>query len=206
MINKDAATSPPADAAAPALCLPGFWCDTPASWFAEAERLFRLHGITTEAAQLDHLLAVLPRDLLLNYQQQYSRTPYTELKNRLLAGHVLTAFEQMEQLFLVEPMGERTPPSQLLDQMLRYCPRGEERNRFFLFMFLQRLPRDLRVLLGDYEEDGEVDARQLATKADRLWATVYTQQQHGTVSSAVKYEEESALISRGNTGEYLLCR
>jgi hypothetical protein len=39
----------------------------------------------------------------------------------------------------MEPLGARKP-SELLNHMLELCPRGEEKNKFFLFLFLQRLP------------------------------------------------------------------
>jgi hypothetical protein len=45
------------------------------------------------------------------------------------------------------------------------CPRRQEANGFFLFLFLQKLPKKLLVKLGD---DPRVDAR--AAKTDKLWA------------------------------------
>jgi hypothetical protein len=64
----------------------------------------------------------------------------------------------------MEPLGGRTP-TELLAEMLELCPRGQESNIFFLFLFLQRLPRELRVLL---DEDDNLTPRQLAAKADKL--------------------------------------
>jgi hypothetical protein len=52
---------------------------------------------------------------------------------------------------------------------------------FFLFLFLQRLPRELRVLL---DEDDTLTPRQLA---DKLW--VKHSHQHGTVAAAVAEED-----------------
>jgi hypothetical protein len=40
-------------------------------------------------------------------------------------------------------------PSKLMAHMLELCPRGQEKNEFFLFLFLQRLLRELWVLQGE---------------------------------------------------------
>jgi hypothetical protein len=34
-------------------------------------------------------------------------------------------------------------------EMLELCPREQEDNKFFLFLFLQQLPREIRVLLDE---------------------------------------------------------
>jgi hypothetical protein len=44
-------------------------------------------------------------------------------------------------------------------------PRGKEANEFFLFLFLQRLPIELRVILG---EDPDNNTIALVAKADKL--------------------------------------
>jgi hypothetical protein len=51
--------------------------------------------------------------------------------------------------------------------MLETCPRGEEKTNLFPCIFLQRLPREIQVLLAlaDYK-----DPKTLATQADELWA------------------------------------
>jgi hypothetical protein len=83
----------------------------------------------------------------------------------LLVAHEPTTFQQIEMLHKMEPLGARKP-SELMAHMLKVCPRRQEKNEFFLFLFLQRLPRELRVLLGD----DFADPRDLATKADWVWA------------------------------------
>jgi hypothetical protein len=105
--------------------------------------------------------------LVLDVLENPSATaPYTQLKARLLASHELTDFQRIEKLHQMGDLGDRKP-SDLLASMLELCPGGQEANKFFLFLFLQRLPAKLCVLLGD---DENADPRDLATKADRLWA------------------------------------
>jgi hypothetical protein len=55
-------------------------------------------------------------------------------------------------LFKMEPLGSRKP-SELLSHMLEICPRGEEKNHFFIFLFLQQLSKELRSHLDDNERD-----------------------------------------------------
>ncbi len=63
-------------------------------------------------------------------------------------------------------LGSRKP-SDLMAAMLETCPRGEEKSNLFACIFLQRLPREIRVLLANVDHK---DPKALATSADELWA------------------------------------
>jgi hypothetical protein len=76
--------------------------------------------------------------------------PYTELRCRLLATHQLTDIQRVEQLFNLPPLRAQKP-SKLLAEMLRLCPRGQKNNAFFNCLFLNKLPRELRILLSEAE-------------------------------------------------------
>jgi hypothetical protein len=93
--------------------------------------------------------------------------PYDILKSRLLETHTLLDHEKLEILYKSEHLGG-CKPSQMLANMLAYCPTGMEQTIMFQFMFLQRLPVTLRTLLGEQEPG---DIKSLAARADRLWAT-----------------------------------
>jgi hypothetical protein len=163
------------------LHLPEFWVDTPSSWFIYVESKFRIKNITSEHVKFDLVVSSLPRDSIRQVidvlERPHAETPYTVLKKRLLSSHELTVFQKIEQLHKVEPLGARRP-SKLLSHMMELCPRGEENNKFFWFLFIQRLPRELRVLLT---EDDFEEPRELAAKADRHWAML--SHQHGVVAS-----------------------
>ncbi len=60
---------------------------------------------------------------------------------------------------------------------------------FFLFLFLQRLPRELRMML---DEDDSLTPRQLAAKADKLWAK-HTHQ-HGSVAAVADDDHTVAAV------------
>jgi hypothetical protein len=190
-----------ADSSSKDLKLPTFWSESPASWFLYAESRFRLRDVTSEAQRFDNLVAALPRDsvrLVLDVLENPSATtPYTQLKARLLASHELTDFQRIEKLHQMGDLGDRKP-SDLLASMLELCPRGHEANKFFLFLFLQRLPAKLRVLLGD---DENADPRDLATKADRLWA-MHAHRQVGSVAAVEAVEEPNpvAAVQSGQRG------
>jgi hypothetical protein len=64
--------------------------------------------------------------------------PYTELRCRLLAAHQLTDIQQLEQLHQLPPLANQKL-SELLAEMLRLCPRGQEKNAFFSGLFLNKL-------------------------------------------------------------------
>lgn len=184
------------------LKLPSFWPDKPASWFALAESRFRLHAVVREQPRFDLLVSSLTKEvvsLVLDIVEfPPDHMPYTALKQRLLASHQLTDYQRIARLHKMEPMGGRKP-SELLSAMLELCPRGQEANMFFTHLFLERLPAELRIMLG---EDDHQDPRTLAEKADKLYAL------HGFRSSSVAsvdlLEEEpsqiAAVASRGGRG------
>ncbi len=77
----------------------------------------------------------------------------------------------MEQLFNL--------PSELLAEMLRLCPRGQENNAFFNCLFLNKLPRELRILLSEAEM---ADKQTLGARAD-LFAAHNSKQAHDVVAA-----------------------
>jgi hypothetical protein len=98
-------------------------------------------------------------DLVENPDDEH---PYTALKEKLLSSQELSFFECIEKLMQLEPLGSRKP-TELLAEMLELCPRRQESNMFFLFLFLQRLPQELRMML---DKDESLTPHQLTAKAD----------------------------------------
>jgi hypothetical protein len=127
------------------------------------------------------VVAALPKDtlrLVLDIVTSPSEeAPYTALKGRILNTHQLTDYQWIEQLMQLESLGDRKP-SELLTAMFEICPVGEEKSKFFAFLFLHRLPQELRIMLG---EDDHQEVHQLAMKADKLWA-IHGHCLHGSVA------------------------
>jgi hypothetical protein len=63
--------------------------------------------------------------------------------------------------------------------MLRLCPRGQENNAFFDCLFLNKLPRELRILLSEAEM---ADKQALGARAD-LFAAHNSKQAHDVVAA-----------------------
>jgi hypothetical protein len=185
------------------LRLPAFWPDKPVSWFVLGESRFRLHGIHREQTKYDYLVSALTKEavsLVLDVvEHPPERFPSTALKQSLLDSHQLTDYQKIAALHKMEPLGGRKP-SELLASMLELCPRGHETSIFFTHLFLERLPAELRITLG---EDDHQNVRALAKKADTLWSL------HGmrasvsaSVASLVDVDEPSsvaAVSSRGSS-------
>jgi hypothetical protein len=92
----------------------------------------------------------------------------------------------------------------LLAEMLEFCPAGESSTAVFAFLFLQRLPCEIRVLLS---EDDPADMRAIADKADRLIA-MHVPQSHDTCAAVAADDrlEESGMVvaaqaSKGRRGK-----
>ena len=164
-----------------------------------AECQFHLRRITDEQDRFCILVAALSKEsirLVTNIIEDPPENPYTTLKAVLLKSHQLTDFQRVEKLHQLEPLGGRKP-SELLAIMLEICPRGQDTSLFFQYLFLQCLPRELRIMLA---EDDHADLRKTAEKADNLWA-IHTKQSHDVVA-ALEPEADSDIVaaipSRGN--------
>jgi hypothetical protein len=136
-----------------AVKLPPFWTTNPRAWFTSAEGAFRLRNIADEECQFFNCLHALPETTVsliadLVEVDPLPANPNTELRHRLLAAHQLTDIQRVEQLFNLPPLGAQKP-SELLVEMLRLCPRGQENNAFFNCLFLNKLLRELRILLSE---------------------------------------------------------
>jgi hypothetical protein len=141
------------------------------------ESRFRTRRIFDEWDRFDLIVAALDSNTILSVHHLVTSPPedepYTALKEGLLHNHQLTDYQRIEKLFAVETLGSRKP-TQLLSQMMELCPEGEQQSKFFVFLFLHRLPGWLRIMLGD---DDHQDVHALAVKADKLQA-LYGHLQH----------------------------
>jgi hypothetical protein len=175
--------------------LPSFWPSNPAAWFANAEGQFALRNITCQRIKYYNTLAALSEDTVnliadLIEAENLPEDAYTQLKARLYGAHQLSDYQRVEALFNLPTLGDRRP-SELLAEMTRLCPRGQENNLFFTYCFLHRLPREIRVLLSDVDH---ADRRALAVKADQLWAH-NSRYSHDAAVAAVATEPEPAAVA-----------
>jgi hypothetical protein len=94
------------------------------------------------------------------------------------------------------PLGDRKP-SVMLAEMLEFCPVSESATAVFAYLFLQRLPSEIRILLS---EDDPADMRAIADKADRLIA-MHVPQGHdvcATVSPEDNWEGDLVAATGGD--------
>jgi hypothetical protein len=141
------------------------------AWFTSAEGAFRLRNIADEESRFFNCLHALPEvtvSLIADLVEgdPLPQNPYTKLRRRLLAAYQLTDIQRVEQLHNLSPLAAQKPP-ELLAEVLRLCPRGQENNAFFNCLFLNKLPRELRILLSEADM---ADKQALGARAD-LFAT-----------------------------------
>jgi hypothetical protein len=176
------------------LRLPEFWPENPRDWFAMAEAQFMLRRVTSGVDRYWHVLTTLPRSScrLISHlvEDVPSKESYTVLKEALMQAHQLSDYQHVELLSKVELLGSRKP-SDLLAAMIELCPRQHLDSPFFLYFFLQRLPREIRVLLA--EEDPK-DVRQIAEKADCLVA-LHVPQHHDAVAAVPLSSDDDADVA-----------
>ena len=158
-----------APVAAVSIKVPPFWSEQPAVWFSQLESQFLIKNITTQQTKFAYVVANLTQEVAIRIPDIIATpppTPYDSIKARLIAMFVLSDYQKAETLVNLPAMGDQKP-TLLMDKMLHLLPAGHEPCFLFKFLFLQRLPADLRVHLMDSVADLP---RDLAAKADILWA------------------------------------
>ncbi len=178
--------------------LPPFWSEDPVSRFRLAEGQFALRNVVDPVACYYHVLSSLSQDAVrLDRHVLHEDTgpaSYDNLRTSLLSSPSLSNYQKMERMMKLPPLGYRKP-SVMLAEMLEYCPEGESTTAVFAYLFLQRLPREIRVLLS---EDDPADMRAIADKADRLIA-MHVLQGHDACSavSAADEPEQDLVAATG---------
>jgi hypothetical protein len=162
--------APAAPVAPPRIKLQPFWEASPDEWFGLAEAQFELAGIFSDRVRFINTLSALPEHIVRSINDLL-RPPsppdaYNQLRRRLLASHGLTEYQRLEKLTASQGLGGQKP-SEMLAALTQLCPAGEAGTRLFRFLFLQRLPRELRILLS---EDVDSPLHTLAARADVLWS------------------------------------
>jgi hypothetical protein len=114
-----------------------------------------------------------------------------------MASHQLSDFQKAEKLFLMPPLGSRKP-SEMMAAMLETCPRGEEKTNLFACIFLQRLPREIRVLLARVDHK---DPKELAKQTDELWALHDTNGGGGGITAVQQDCVEGDFVAAVRTGD-----
>ncbi len=138
-------------------------------------------------AALTEATVVLIADLIETFP--LLTDPFDWLKARLVTAHQLTNIQHVEKLLSLRVMGQQKP-SELQAEIIRICPGGEENFVFFNCLFLQKLPRELRVLLSEADM---ADTRLLSGQADQLWAHV--QLHHDTVAVAAESDDADGAVA-----------
>ena len=150
--------------------LADYWGNRPTLWFAQAEGNFELYGETSSRRKFFRVLNALPEDITRQVadliEQVPDDNPYELLKGRLLGAAKVSDFQRAEKLMALPALGDRKP-SDLLATMLEVCPRGWEKENFFTFLFMSRLPLNVRVLLKGVPT---TDLQLLAEAADEASA------------------------------------
>jgi len=153
------------------LCLPEFWVADPVAWFAHVEAHFELENLESQQHRYFNVIKALSQDKLRLIKNviasQNPTTPYDVLKDRLLTNHTLSEFQKIERQFRMGELGPQQKPSELLAHLVELTLVDEMESKYLIFLFIQRLPKILRMQLG---VDLDLDLQDIAERADRLWS------------------------------------
>ena len=160
---------PEAVIGAVSLKIPPFWPTDPQIWFAQVEAQFSTRGISSEKTKFEHIVSSLAPDYALEVRDLIlsppSVSPYSVLKEQLIARTAASEQRRLQQLFHSEDLGDRKP-TQLLRRMQQLLgEHGCTDNTFLRELFLQRLPPNVRMVLASTDTK-ELPA--LANLADKI--------------------------------------
>jgi hypothetical protein len=152
-----------------AVCLPPFWPDQPAVWFAQAETQFELAAITSERtkfnyviSQLDHRHAAEVEDIITSPPERESnKTMKSELVRRLSTSRE----QRVRQLLMHEEMGD-CKPSQFLRHLKSLAL--EVPDDFLRSTWSRRLPPHIQAILAGQSEDDLDSASKLADRISEV--------------------------------------
>jgi hypothetical protein len=166
----------------------------PVAWFAHVEAHFELENLTSQQHRYFNVVKSLSqeslrfiKDILAN---QHPTTPYEVLKD----NHSLTDFQKIERQFKIGELGPQQKPSELLAHLVELTPADKLESKYLIFLFIQRLPKILRMQLGD---DLDLDLRDISERADRLWSI----HAHDMASAAATTATEPVDEESGQAGE-----
>jgi hypothetical protein len=110
-------------------------------------------------------------------EEEPDATSFRRLREALVASHILSDYQRIDCLVTMEPLNGRKP-SEMLAAMNKLKPADDK--HYFAYFFLQRLPREVRILLS---QELVADMRAPAEKADALMA-LHVPQQHNVAEVA----------------------
>jgi hypothetical protein len=139
-------------------------------------------------------------DLVSNVvEEEPDAESYAKMKAALVSTNTLSPYQMVDRLMAMEPLGGRKA-TELLTAMQKLRPPRDD--QFFAWAFLQRLPREVRVLLA---HDDHTDMRKLAEKADGLLA-LHQPQGHElaavAVAAAPEVAEEDGVAAAAVKGQH----
>jgi len=148
LLDVPAATPAAAARPAPNIKLPSFrsgrpaaWLDIPHPWRVRPEGHVHVLLCGMEEEQMQQVDDLIKMDPLLP-------DTFYHLRDQLVATHSLDAYQRLEQLLTLPPLGGKKP-STLLANMKQLCPPGEGATMMFRGMFLLRLPPLIRLQLAE---------------------------------------------------------
>lgn len=158
--------------------LPPFWHSNCEYWIRQCTVQFKMRKITNQETMFFHCVAVMDestsihcQDLILNP----GLTPFDDLCKILKRVYGLQNFGRAEALFYFPPMEDESP-SQMLAKMKSFLPDSHpivDDCFFFRYLFLVRLPLDIR---GHCEAQSSLSLYDLAQLADKLHASAASKQ------------------------------
>jgi hypothetical protein len=121
-------------------CLPSACPTYQGVWFATVEGKFLLRDIDDEPSRFYNCLQALPETTGSGGSQPAARRPLSDACECEAHGGVPACQHQAGGVAIQSPFSERQ--TELLAKMLRLCPRGQDNNDLFNYLYLNKLPRE----------------------------------------------------------------
>ena len=146
----------------------------PRFFFAQAERIFSVNGVTDEHQKFVAIITAIPQNVLLEvshliYNPDASR-PYSMLRDSLIQSNSVSDVQKITNLLENEQMGDRKPSSFLRHIKSFFGANAPVVEQSVIKpLFLSRLPKSIAHVLAMLDDSESLDS--IALKADRIYDT-----------------------------------
>jgi hypothetical protein len=149
------------------------------------DQYYLVHGALSEA-NVDMVRHIV--------EEEPDTTSFRLLREALVSSHILSDYQRTGRLITMEPLNCRKL-SEMLAAMSKLKPADDK--QYFAYFFLQRLPREVRILLS---QEPVADMRALAEKADALIA-LHVPQQHDVAAVTPPEPDDPTVAAAARSSE-----
>lgn len=172
--------------------LPSFWEDNPTLWFAQAECLFELAGVTQDSTKYGHILSVMDMRLAEMVEDVIANPPmyekYEKLKGELIYRLSSSKEQKVRQLLSEEKLRDRKPTA-FLRHLRSLAGSNMVDEDILRELWIRRLPDEVQRILKDQHDLPLDNVAQIADSILDTLVNIQSPSSTVTVNATSKFSD-----------------